>query len=124
MCIVAEAKTAMVRQRNTKNVVPGRFNRSDADKNESKCSDKFRKPGTKFFHRAMRSNCKESDKGRVTSDQTKIRPRVTRHRSLVTLLIRPRNWDISRAAVARLYRPLPYCQHADKRSQPSAKPAA
>jgi hypothetical protein len=45
-----------VRQRDAKHVVSGRLNRADTDEDESKRSDKFREPGTKFFHGAMRSN--------------------------------------------------------------------
>src|SRR5205085_7846550 len=70
-----------MRQRDAEHIVSGRFNGADSDEDKSKCSNKFREPGTKFFHGAMRSNYGRSDKRRVTGDETEKRKDqlVTRH---------------------------------------------
>src|SRR6266849_5090100 len=43
------------------NIVPGRFDRADSDKNQSECSDEFSEAGTKLIHAAMQSDCIDPD---------------------------------------------------------------
>ena len=90
-----------MRQRYAQDVVAGGFNRADTDEDESKCSNKFREPGTKFFHGIMRSN-------RAPPDNMVLEPkRSPTHQ---------RSSDISREAAARLYPPPQFFPRADKRS--------
>src|SRR5437763_15413613 len=88
-----------VRQGNAKNVMPGSFNGPDSDKDESKCSNKFRNPGTKLVHQLIQSNWINSDKWRVTGDKNQKRELnlVSRHPSLVTTLSPRCLWDTVRA---------------------------
>jgi hypothetical protein len=45
-----------VSERDGEHILPGGFDRADADKNQRECSDKFCEERTKFGHAWMQSN--------------------------------------------------------------------
>src|SRR5205823_3319258 len=96
-----------VRQRDGKNIVPGRFDRADPDKDESKGANKFCKPGTEFFHGRMQSNCIRSDQPSFTTTAWQASHYFSRRRSL----------GISRATAAQRDRPHRFCQPVDRRER-------